>query len=168
MKKIAAMAEAHYIMMAPHSGSLGPVAEYAALHSSPRSRTRLILERIEDDWDGREQTVVPHPKAVDGYLPVPDAPGLGVDIDEDFVALHPSRANVSVPATAESGSYAGARTASMSMCRRGGVGRSISGFRGSGTPRRSWRRSAPGFDEDPGAVRRQGLMKILAPFGARV
>ena len=32
MKKIAAMAEAHHIMLAPHSGSLGPVAEYAALH----------------------------------------------------------------------------------------------------------------------------------------
>ncbi|MGO7309842.1 enolase C-terminal domain-like protein, partial [Rhizobium ruizarguesonis] len=32
MKKIAAMAEAHHIQMAPHSGSLGPVAEYAALH----------------------------------------------------------------------------------------------------------------------------------------
>jgi galactonate dehydratase len=32
MKKIAAQAEAHHLMMAPHSGSLGPVAEYAALH----------------------------------------------------------------------------------------------------------------------------------------
>ena len=30
MKKIAAMAEAHHIMMAPHSGSLGPAAEYAS------------------------------------------------------------------------------------------------------------------------------------------
>ena len=28
MKKIAAMAEAHYITFAPHSGSLGPVAEF--------------------------------------------------------------------------------------------------------------------------------------------
>jgi galactonate dehydratase len=106
MKKIAAMAEAHYMMMAPHSGSLGPVAEYAALHLLAAIPNGLILERIEDDWDGREKTVLPHPKAVDGYLPVPDAPGLGVDIDEDFVALHPSRANVSVPVTAESGSYA--------------------------------------------------------------
>ncbi len=30
MRKLAAMAEAHHIMMAPHSGSLGPVAEVAA------------------------------------------------------------------------------------------------------------------------------------------
>ncbi len=40
MKKIAAMAEAHHIMMAPHSGSLGPVAEYAALHLMARSPMR--------------------------------------------------------------------------------------------------------------------------------
>jgi len=106
MKKIAAMAEAHYMMMAPHSGSLGPVAEYAALHLLAAIPNGLILERIEDDWDGREKTVLPHPKAVDGHLLVPDTPGLGVDIDEDFVALHPSRANISVPVTAESGAYA--------------------------------------------------------------
>ncbi|MFN7194340.1 MAG: mandelate racemase/muconate lactonizing enzyme family protein, partial [Rhodospirillales bacterium] len=50
MKKIAAQAEAHHIMMAPHSGSLGPVAEYAALHVLAAIPNGLILERIEDDW----------------------------------------------------------------------------------------------------------------------
>jgi len=53
MKKIAAMAEAHHIQMAPHSGSLGPVAEYAALHVLAAIPNALILERIDDDWDGR-------------------------------------------------------------------------------------------------------------------
>ena len=106
MKKIAAMAEAHHIMVAPHSGSLGPVAEYAALHLLAAIPNALILERIEDDWEGREHTVVPHPRAQDGFLKVPDAPGLGVDIDEDFVARFPSQANVSVPGSAQSGSYA--------------------------------------------------------------
>jgi galactonate dehydratase len=106
MKKIAAMAEAHHIMMAPHSGSLGPVAEYAALHVLASIPNGLILERIEDDWDGRAKTVIPHPIAENGYLKVPDAPGLGVDIDEDFVAQWPSEMNVSVPITEGSGSYA--------------------------------------------------------------
>src|SRR5690606_31889348 len=32
MKKQAALAEAHYITFAPHDGSLGPVAEMAAVH----------------------------------------------------------------------------------------------------------------------------------------
>ncbi|MFC0407235.1 mandelate racemase/muconate lactonizing enzyme family protein [Roseomonas elaeocarpi] len=49
MKKIAAMAEAHHIMVAPHSGSLGPVAEYAALHLLAAIPNALILERLEDD-----------------------------------------------------------------------------------------------------------------------
>jgi galactonate dehydratase len=106
LRKIAAMAEAHHIMMAPHSGSLGPVAEYAALHVLAAIPNALILERIEDDWPGRAQTVIPHPVQTDGYLTVPDAPGLGVDIDEEFVAQWPSETNVSVPVTAASGSYA--------------------------------------------------------------
>ena len=106
MKKIAAMAEAHHIMMAPHSGSLGPVAEYAALHLLAAIPNGYILERIEDDWDGRARTIVPHPVQQDGHIAVPDAPGLGCDIDEDFVAQFPSEANVSIPVTEASGSYA--------------------------------------------------------------
>jgi galactonate dehydratase len=49
--------------------------------------------------------VIPHPVSQDGFLRVPDAPGLGVDIDEAFVARFPSQANVSVPITRASGSY---------------------------------------------------------------
>lgn len=97
MKKIAAMAEAHHIMVAPHSGSLGPVAEYAALHLMASIPNALMLERMEDDWPGRRQTIVPHPEQENGFLAVPDAPGLGCDIDEKFVADHPSPGNVSVP-----------------------------------------------------------------------
>ncbi len=91
MKKIAAMAEAHHIQVAPHSGSLGPVAEYAALHVLAAIPNALILERIDDDWDGRRQTIVPHPEQVDGLIAVPDAPGLGCDIDEDVRGSLPKR-----------------------------------------------------------------------------
>jgi galactonate dehydratase len=105
MRKIAAMAEAHHIMMAPHSGSLGPVAEYAALHLMAAIPNALILERLEDDWEGRAKTVIPAPVSENGYLRVPDGPGLGVDIDEAFVAEHPSTRNISVPVTEKSGSY---------------------------------------------------------------
>ncbi|WP_343714083.1 mandelate racemase/muconate lactonizing enzyme family protein [Inquilinus sp.] len=97
MKKIAAMAEAHHIMMAPHSGSLGPVAEYAALHLLAAIPNALILERLDADWPGRARTVVPHPLQEGGSIAVPDAPGLGCDIDEDFVARFPSERNVAVP-----------------------------------------------------------------------
>ncbi len=105
MKKIAAMAEAHHIMFAPHSGSLGPVAEYAALHLMAAIPNAIILERIEDDWEGRAKTVIPHPMQKDGFIKVPDAPGLGVDIDEAFVAAHPSTGNVAMPIGRDSKSY---------------------------------------------------------------
>ena len=107
MKKIAAMAEAHHIMMAPHSGSLGPVAEYAALHLLAAIPNALVLERLDDDWLGRAQTIRPHPQQVDGFIAVPDAPGLGCDIDEDFVAANPSTGNVSIPAEAGADYVAG-------------------------------------------------------------
>ncbi len=106
MKKIAAMAEAHHIQMAPHSGSLGPVAEYAALHLLASIPNALILERIDDDWEGRKHTIVPHPVQQGGSLAVPNGPGLGCDIDEEFVARFPSDGNVSIPVPESGGAYA--------------------------------------------------------------
>jgi galactonate dehydratase len=94
MKKLAAMAEAHGIMLAPHSGSLGPVAEYAALHVLAAVPNALMLERVEIDWPGRAEVITPVPQQIDGHLAVPDAPGLGVDIVEEAVARYPSRMNV--------------------------------------------------------------------------
>ena len=40
------------------------------------------------------------------YLAVPATPGIGMEIDEAFVARWPSQANVSFPITATSGAYA--------------------------------------------------------------
>ncbi len=96
MKKIAAMAEAHGITMAPHSGSLGPIAEYAAVHLLAAIPNALMLERIENDWPGRAEVLTHHLTLEDGHLIVPDRPGLGVDINEDFVRSHPSVRNVGI------------------------------------------------------------------------
>lgn len=105
MRKIAALAEAHFITMAPHSGSLGPVAEYAALHLLAAIPNALILERLEDDVAVRDQVIDPAPKVVDGHITVPDRPGLGVEIDEAVIAAHPSQGNVSVPGAPDDGAY---------------------------------------------------------------
>ncbi len=94
MRKMAAMAEGHFITLAPHSGSLGPVAEFAALHVMATVPNALMLERIEFDWSGRYDVVSPVLKVEDGHLPVPTAPGLGVEIVEEEVAKYPSRRNV--------------------------------------------------------------------------
>jgi galactonate dehydratase len=98
MRKMAAMAEAHGIMMAPHSGSLGPVAEYAALHVAATIPNFLMLERVEFDWPGRFEVVSP-PAMVepDGCIALPTAPGLGVDIVEEAIARYPHVQNVALP-----------------------------------------------------------------------
>jgi galactonate dehydratase len=96
MKKLAGMAEAHHIMMAPHSGTLGPVAEFAALHLLAAIPNTLMLERIENDWAGRNEVISAPPVLENGHLIVPTAPGLGIDINEEAIARYPSRCNVSI------------------------------------------------------------------------
>ncbi len=98
MRKLAALAEAHGLLIAPHSGSLGPVAEFAAVHLLAAIPNALVLERMEPDWPGRQQAVTSALVAADGLLAVPQGAGLGVDIDAAFVAAHPSLRNASLPA----------------------------------------------------------------------
>ena len=105
MMKIAAMAEAHYITVAPHSGSLGPIAEYAAIHVLAAIPNALILERVHDDVPVRYEMTLPHIQTIDGHIEVPDRSGLGVDIDEDVVLAHPSKGNTSRPGSDGDGSY---------------------------------------------------------------
>lgn len=98
MKKIAALAEANGVMVAPHAGTLGPVAEYAAVHLLASIPNALILERFLRDWPGRDRVATPVLQALDGHLPVPDAPGLGVELVVDEVLRHPSGVNVATSA----------------------------------------------------------------------
>ena len=105
MMKIAAMAEAHYITVAPHSGSLGPVAEYAAIHVLAAIPNALILERVHDDVPVRYEVTLPHIETINGHIEVPNRPGLGVDIDEDVVLAHPSKGNTSRPGSEGDGDY---------------------------------------------------------------
>ncbi len=75
MKKMAAMAEAHYITFAPHDGSLGPVAEMAAAHLCSTLPNFLILEHLEDDVPQRYEVMQPQPEIVDGYHAGAGRPG---------------------------------------------------------------------------------------------
>ncbi len=97
MKKIAALAEAHYATFAPHDGSLGPVAEIAALHLCATLPNFLILEHLADDVPQRYEVMQPQPTIIDGFMTVPNGPGLGIDIVEEAIANYPSTGNVSPP-----------------------------------------------------------------------
>lgn len=103
--KTASIAESAFINLAPHSGSLGPVAEFAALHVMSSIPNFLILEKIEDDVLIKEKVIKPNLKVKNGFISVPDDIGLGVDIVEDEIKKNPSIGNVSVPGDQLDGSY---------------------------------------------------------------
>ncbi|MEM7047039.1 MAG: mandelate racemase/muconate lactonizing enzyme family protein [Pseudomonadota bacterium] len=97
--KIAHLAEAHFIQVAPHAGTLGPVAEFAALHAMASIPNGMILERFASDWPGRAGVVTHEPSMKDGRLVVPDRPGLGVDLVLEEIKKFPGAHNASVPST---------------------------------------------------------------------
>ena len=96
MKKLAAMAETCSVVVAPHSGSLGPVAEFAAAHLMAALPNALIMERLEPDWPGRALAINNALRAVAGHIEVPVGPGLGVTVNHEFVAAHPSERNLAI------------------------------------------------------------------------
>ncbi|MCS6953350.1 MAG: galactonate dehydratase [Bryobacterales bacterium] len=87
-KKIAAMAEAYYVGVAPHN-PLGPVANAAALHFALSTPNFLIQEDMLTDVPWRWDVVDSALRTEKGYwLPV-DRPGLGVAVNEAAAARHP-------------------------------------------------------------------------------
>lgn len=87
-KKIAAMAEAYYIGVAPHN-PLGPVANAAALHFALSTPNFLIQEDMLTDVPWRFDVVKHALKTEGGYWLPTDAPGLGIEVDEAAAAKHP-------------------------------------------------------------------------------
>ena len=96
MRKLAGLAEAHGLLVAPHSGSLGPVAEVAAVHLMAMLPNGLILERMDPDWPGRVQVTHTALQVADGHLHLPAGPGLGVTLNETFISQHPSQRNTAL------------------------------------------------------------------------
>lgn len=94
LRKIAAFAEAHFVSVAPHAGTLGPVAEYAAVHFMASIPNALILERFLTDWEGRGRVIDRELEIEAGHLVVPDRPGLGVDLVVREIERHPPGVNV--------------------------------------------------------------------------
>ena len=90
MKKIAALAETHYVMVAPHN-PLGPVSTAVNVHFAASTHNFLILEYIPDDT-GQRSEIVEQPVRYDhGYLELPDTPGLGVELKASLTSGNRSR-----------------------------------------------------------------------------
>jgi galactonate dehydratase len=85
MKKIAALAEAEYVVVAPHN-PCGPVATAVNLHFALSTYNFLILEyKADDDLERRE--IIDEPMVLQGgYLLPPTRPGLGIELNLDACA----------------------------------------------------------------------------------
>ncbi|PBB43648.1 galactonate dehydratase [Mesorhizobium sp. WSM3866] len=92
-KKIAAMAEAVSVGVAPHN-PLGPIAGAAALHFAVSTPNHLIQEEMVGAVPWYFEVVKGPIRMIDGCWQVPDAPGLGVEVDEAVADRHPYRPEV--------------------------------------------------------------------------
>ncbi len=90
MKKIAAMAEAQYMVVAPHN-PMSPLATAVNVHFAASTPNFLILEYRAPD-SGAHARVLKEPLMVeDGYLEIPDTPGWGVELNEEAFPSMPPR-----------------------------------------------------------------------------
>lgn len=87
-KKVAARAETLGIGVAPHN-PLGPIAGVAALHFAVSTPNHVIQEEMVGAVPWYFDVVQGPIRMVDGFWQVPDAPGLGITVDEAACAKHP-------------------------------------------------------------------------------
>ena len=90
-KKLASMAEAHYVPVAPHDGSSGPIAEMANIHVLASIPNFIFLEHppVADKVPWITKVVKGLVPEKEGYIEVPTQPGLGIDINEEEILMHP-------------------------------------------------------------------------------
>jgi galactonate dehydratase len=90
-KKIAAWADAHYVLIAPHNVG-GPISTAAALHLAACTTNFKIQEHFNDFAEAHvKESATGNPEVVDGCFALPTKPGLGVTLNEDVVAEHPAQ-----------------------------------------------------------------------------
>ena len=65
-----------------------PITVAASLHWLSTCRDAFMFEDCVEDSPLRHELTLEKVQAEDGWITVPDGPGLGVTLDEDFVAAH--------------------------------------------------------------------------------
>ncbi len=90
LKKIAAMADAHYIRVAPHN-PMGPVATVVNTHFAMSTPNFFILEYHPDDESPRKDLLKETSIVKDGYLPAPTKPGFGIELNEEAFRHYPAK-----------------------------------------------------------------------------
>jgi L-alanine-DL-glutamate epimerase-like enolase superfamily enzyme len=88
-KKIGDYAEEKGIPMAMHFAGT-PISLMANIHCAAATQNFICLEHhsVDVPWWEDLVTGIPKPFMKDGYIPVPDKPGLGVELNEKVVKQH--------------------------------------------------------------------------------
>ncbi len=88
-KRIGDYAEEHGIAMALHMAAT-PIATMASVHCAAATHNFLALECHAVDYPPWNTLVtgLPNPIIQNGYIRVPDSPGLGVDLNEEAIKEH--------------------------------------------------------------------------------
>lgn len=91
VKKIAALAEAHYARVVPHN-PLGPVSTAACVQlAACISNFGLQEYPLGEDGPPKNEIVKSPLTREGGFLLVPDAPGIGIELADDAAERHPYR-----------------------------------------------------------------------------
>ena len=88
MKRIAVLAETYYVPISPHdaSGAFNVITGAHVLMNVPN----IYRLEMSDHSLKNYNSVITEPLDVrDGHLHLPDKPGLGYELDHDFIASHP-------------------------------------------------------------------------------
>ncbi len=88
-KKIGDTAQEYGISMALHMSAM-PVAQMASVHCAAATENFIALEHhhVDVPWWDDLVTGLPKPSVQDGYMTVPDAPGLGIELNEEAIREH--------------------------------------------------------------------------------
>lgn len=90
MRRIAELAELHGVEVVPHNWKTG-INAAAARHLQAACPNVPLIEMFTADLFEsplRRELVRPEPVVVDGLLPLPDAPGLGVELEPEALARY--------------------------------------------------------------------------------
>jgi galactonate dehydratase len=91
LKEIAAMAEPYLVAMSPHNYNSTLVALASTVHASAVMPNFVITEYFLPFVDFCDQISSSQLKPKNGYIALPTAPGLGIDVDEEALKKHPAK-----------------------------------------------------------------------------
>ena len=91
LKELAAMAEPFLIAVSPHNYNSTLLGLASTVHASATMPNFIITEYFLPFVEWGDKISPNQLKPKNGYIDLPTAPGLGIDIDEEAVKAHPAK-----------------------------------------------------------------------------